>query len=123
MKHIQHEAAEQINLFEWAELQSCKYPELALMFHVPNGGSRNFYEAVNLKRQGTKAGVLDVWLPVPKGEYHGMIIEMKAGKNKPTKNQLWWIANLTKQGYYVSVCYSWREAADKIIKYLNLKEQ
>lgn len=121
-KHIQHEAAEQTALFEWAAMQEGKYPELAMMYHVPNGGSRNPYEAANLKRQGVKAGVPDVWLPVPRGEYHGLVIEMKAGSNKPTKDQLWWIANLTRQGYFVTVCYTWSAASKKIIEYLNLKE-
>lgn len=123
MRKTQREAAEQIALFEWAVMQQGKYPELAMMFHVPNGGSRNELEAANLKRQGVKAGVLDVWLPVPRGGFHGLVIEMKAGKNKPTQEQLWWIANLIKQGYYVSVSYSWKDAADKILNYLNQRSK
>jgi len=39
------EAEEQIALFEWATLQSGRFPELALLYHVPNGGSRNKIEA------------------------------------------------------------------------------
>lgn len=120
MKKIQHEAAEQGTLFEWAALQNGKYPELDMLFHVPNGGSRNAVEAANLKRQGVKAGVPDIFLPVARGEYHGMAIEMKAGKNRPTKEQLRWIANLTRQGYFVTVCYSWKAAAESIIKYLEM---
>lgn len=123
MRKTQREAAEQIALFEWAAMQQGKYPELAMMFHVPNGGSRNELEAANLKRQGVKAGVLDVWLPVPRGGFHGLVIEMKAGKNKPTQEQLWWIANLIKQGYYVSVSYSWKDASDKILNYLNQRSK
>lgn len=122
MKKIQHEAAEQETLFEWAALQNGKHPELDMLFHIPNGGSRNAIEAANLKRQGVKAGVPDILLPVARGEFHGMAIEMKAGKNRPTKEQLRWLANLTRQGYFVAVCYSWEEAAEKIIKYLEMGE-
>ena len=35
------EAQEQSDLFRWADLAKGKYPELTLMFHIPNGGSRN----------------------------------------------------------------------------------
>lgn len=33
------EAQEQMTLFSWAAMQSGKYPELNLLYHVPNGGS------------------------------------------------------------------------------------
>lgn len=46
------EAEEQIALFEWAALQSGRFPELALLYHVPNGGSRNKIEAARLRAQG-----------------------------------------------------------------------
>ena len=77
MAYIPLEAEEQAALFQWAEYQSGKYPELALMYHVPNGGSRNKAEAANLKRQGVKSGVPDVCLPVPRGNSHGAYIELK----------------------------------------------
>ena len=35
---IPTEAEEQIALFEWARLQTGRFPELALLYHVPNGG-------------------------------------------------------------------------------------
>lgn len=47
--HTQHEAAEQEALFRWASYQYGIYPELRLMHHIPNGGSRNKQEASNLK--------------------------------------------------------------------------
>ena len=31
------EAQEQMTLFSWAAMQSGKYPELNLLYHVPNG--------------------------------------------------------------------------------------
>ena len=50
------ESQEQINLFQWANLQSCKIPELKLLFHIPNGGKRNIVTARRLKAEGVKAG-------------------------------------------------------------------
>ena len=50
MNHL--EDNEQITLFRWADLQSGKYPELSLMFHIPNGGKRNAREAARFKQMG-----------------------------------------------------------------------
>lgn len=122
-KKYQWEAAQQQTLFEWAALMEAKVPELRLMYHVPNGGSRNSLEAANLKRQGVKAGVPDVCLPVARGEYHSLYIEMKAEKNKPTQKQMEWLEALNKQGYATAVCYSWEEAAKLIQSYLKGEEK
>lgn len=121
MRHNQYEAAEQIKLFRWVDLVINHYPELKLLHHIPNGGSRNELEAVNLKKQGVRAGVPDLCLPVARGRYHGLYIEMKAGKNKPTEKQLQWIDDLRKQGYAVSICWSFDAARQELEKYLNLE--
>lgn len=120
MRHNQYEAAEQIKLFRWAEWAANQYPELELLYHIPNGGSRNTLEAAILKRQGVKAGVPDLCLPAPKGKYHGLYIEMKYGDNKPTKKQQRWIEMLKRQGYAVSICWSCEAAVEEIEKYLKL---
>lgn len=91
------------------------------MHHIPNGGKRDSTTAKMLKAEGVKAGVPDICLPVARGKYHGMYIEMKCGKNKPTENQLWWQVALRRQGYFAIVSYGWEDAADWILKYLNLK--
>lgn len=116
------ESEEQQTLFQWAAIMQSRLPELALLHHIPNGGQRAVTTAKRLKAEGVKAGVPDVSLPVPKGIYHGLYVEMKAGKNKPTPQQLWWMQQLTRQGYFVTVAYGWKTAADAIEKYLNLKE-
>lgn len=112
------EAQEQENLITWCNLQSGKYPELNLIFHIPNGGSRNKIEAFNLKKQGVKAGVPDLFLPVAKKGYYGLFIEMKVKNNKPTENQKKWLSKFTEQGYLTKVCYSFEEAQKTIINYL-----
>lgn len=116
MKQPEHLA--QAALFRWAGYQSKRPPELALMFAIPNGGYRHPAAAAKLMAEGVKAGVPDVCLPVPRGEYHGLWIEMKAGRNKPTANQIWWHMHLTQQGYRVAVCYGWEAAIEVIEEYL-----
>lgn len=82
------------------------------------GRKRDKRTAVALKRQGVKAGVPDICLPVARNGYHGLYIELKAGKNKATKNQEKWQVFLNDQGYYAVICYGWREAAKVIEEYL-----
>ena len=120
-QNIQHEADEQIKLFNWIAFMRVPYPALDMLYHIPNGGSRNTKEAAHLKHQGVRAGVPDLCLPVPSGKYHGLYIELKYGKNKPTDKQKEWIVKLRKQGYCAEVCYGWLEASDTICKYLNIK--
>lgn len=114
------EAQEQAALFEWAAWNVGKYPELALMFHVPNGGSRNAIEAANLKRQGVKAGVPDIFLPAARGIWHGLFIELKVGKNKTSEKQKEWLKKLNEQKYLACVCWSWEEARTTIECYLSI---
>lgn len=115
------EAEEQVALFRWAaDFAKIKYPELDLLYHVPNGGSRNAIEARHLRQQGVKAGVPDMCLPVARGKWHGLYIELKAGKNKTTQLQDMWLENLRKQGYVAEVCYGWRQAAEVLEVYLNM---
>lgn len=55
-----------------------------LVFAVPNGGSRNLFEARNLKNEGVMAGVSDLILVL-----NGVVIflELKAGRNKQQESQ------------------------------------
>ena len=114
------EATEQEALIEWCGWHEGRHPELKLIFHIPNGGSRNTIEAANLKRQGVKAGVPDLCLPVPKNGYHGLYIEMKYGRNKTSEKQEEWLKALWEQGYYVAVCYGAEEAERLIASYLQM---
>lgn len=100
----QREASEQITVISYCTMRN--FP----VFHIPNGGSRNSREAAHLKRQGVKAGVPDLFFPAALRGFHGLFIEMKAGKNKTTEKQDEWIALLTESGYCVRVCYGFEEA-------------
>ena len=115
------ESEEQVMVMNWAKLQMGKYPELRLLYHIPNGGYRNEFEAVNLKKQGVKSGVPDLTLPVARGGYFGLYIELKADeKGKVSKNQEEWIKALRDQGYRAGVCYGADQAIYVIKKYLSL---
>lgn len=110
------EAQEQMTLFSWAAMQSGKYPELNLLYHVPNGGSRHKAEAGRLRAEGVKAGVPDLCLPVARGQYHGLYIELKRQRGGRTSDhQSEWLDALSAQGYKAALCYGWEQAAGTII--------
>lgn len=111
----------QANFFTWAALQSGKYPDLAKMFAIPNGGLRNKIVAAKLKREGVKAGVLDVQLPVARGGFIGFWIEFKIKPNKCTPAQAERIAQLRADGHNVHVCYEMEEAIAAVVGYLKQK--
>ncbi len=106
------EAQEQEAVVEYCDI--LKIP----IFHIPNGGKRKASEAAHLKRQGVRAGVPDLFVPVACGQYHGLFIEMKAGKNKPTEKQIKWLSLLREQGYCAYVCVGSESAMRLIRKYL-----
>jgi len=116
MLHL--ESDNQIALFQWARLAQTKYPELSLLHSIPNGGKRNAREAARLKREGAKAGVSDIFLPVARKGFHGLYIELKVKGGKLSENQKWWTEETWKQGYYSTVCFGWIEAKDVIERYL-----
>ena len=112
------ESTEQITLIDWCNINICKYPELELLYHIPNGGRRSKVEAVRLKHEGVKKGVPDLCLPVARGNYHGLYIEMKYDKGKTSKEQKEWLNKLNKQGYKAVVCYGFEEAREIIENYM-----
>lgn len=109
----------QCALFQWAEVATQSIPELEFMYANTNGGKRDIGTAVKLKKEGQKPGVPDIFLPVPKGGYHGLYIELKVGTNKPTKKQQKYLRFLAEQGYCTYVARDdWREPARVIMEYL-----
>lgn len=112
------EDTEQMGVIDWANWNTGRFPELQLLFHVPNGGKRNAAEAARFKAMGVKAGVPDLCLPVPMNGFAGLYIEMKYGKNRTTKEQEKWIEALRQQGYKVAVCYGGVAATKELESYL-----
>jgi hypothetical protein len=115
------EHEEQCALFAWAAAHEAEYPALKLLFAVPNGGYRHAATAAALKAEGVKAGVPDIFLPVPRWDrFNGLWIELKRAdrSNGPTEAQTWWIEQLRKQGYMAVVCYGAEEAIHVIRHYL-----
>lgn len=109
------EKDEMIALFDWASYR----PDLRLMYHITNEGRRSVQHTQSLLRQGMKPGVPDICLPVAKGRYHGLYIELKrkyGGRTSPEQKA--WQAALLKEGYAACVCKGFEEAKETIDWYM-----
>lgn len=120
-----HQAA----LFCWCALNP-QYPELRWLFAIPNGAKRDKITANRLKATGVKRGVLDTFLPVRRGQFSGLWIELKKIELKPKRatskggvsdEQDEWKTHLLSQGFGVYVAYGWEDARDCLINYLEWK--
>lgn len=127
---VQTEHDIQSTLIAWADLVSLnEFPELAFLFAIPNGAklpylkkgnSRWSPEASRLLNEGMKPGVPDLCLPVPRGRYHGLFLEMKREDGKVRPDQEKWIAVLRSQGYFADIAWSFEQAQGILVQYLSL---
>jgi hypothetical protein len=102
---------EQVAVINWADAMSYKYPELSLLYAVPNAAKRSPKLAAYMKAEGLKAGVPDLCLPVARKGYNGLYIEMKKkGGRNPMPVQDRWLTALANEGY-MAVCCKGRDAA------------
>ena len=125
------ESGEQKALLCWCALNASQYPQLKWLFHIPNGGLRSKATAANMRAMGVKSGVPDLCLPIKRGPWSGLYIELKkidlkpVGKRKrkaTSDEQDAWIKHLKLQGYGAMVCYGWEEARSALVQYLEWKE-
>lgn len=114
------EAQEQEALFEWKAIAMRKDPRLALLHAIPNGGWRHPAVGAAMKRQGVLAGMPDVHLPVSRGGYHSLYVELKriGCGNDLSREQKEVIGALRVVGNAVHVCEGWEEARNVIESYL-----
>jgi len=123
------ESAQCKALEKWREYQECAWPELAWLFHIPNGGNRTALQGAILKAEGVKAGVWDYHLPVSRKGSTGLWIEMKAEGREKEKNggltdkQEKFGNFVRSQGAKTNVCYTAQEAIDVINAYLRMPKQ
>ena len=113
------EYSEQCALMQWAELESKKFPVLSLLFASQNGLRLPIGLAVKAKKAGMRKGVPDLFLPVARGKYHGLFVELKRIRSyKVSDEQGEWIERLWGEGYHAVVCCGWKEASECIVRYL-----
>lgn len=81
-----------------------QYPDV-IFLTVQSEGKRTPKNAAIAKAMGLTAGLPDVIIPEPLGEYTGLAIELKVGTNKLSKEQSIMLARLKKKGWAILVAY------------------
>jgi len=115
MKRVPSEHDEQAVILAWARAMRGQYPELALLFAVPNGARTSYSQAKRLKAEGMQAGVPDLCLPVARKGWHAMYLEVKRQKGgRVSEMQRWWGERLRQEGNFVVVV----RGAERGIHYL-----
>ena len=105
----------QVECLRWLRLA---YPSV-LCYAIPNGGQRNAIVAAKLKEEGATAGIPDMHIPIPKGGYASLYIEMKNGKaGRLSEHQKEIIQRLQDYGNKVVVCRTFDEFRKEIDEYL-----
>lgn len=95
------------------------YPD-SRIFAIPNGGHRSKSQGMLLKATGVAAGVPDLFIPQPSGDFFGLFIEMKVRDGgSVSKEQKDWISHLEAKGYRAIVCKGFEEAKGEIECYLS----
>jgi len=117
----QEEYDTQCAVFKWELTERVRHPELKFMFSTLNGVRLTVGGAVKAKKAGNKKGVLDIWLPVKRGKYSGLVIELKKEiGGVVSKEQKEWIAFLNEQGFMAVVCRGFVETVTEIKTYLSM---
>jgi uncharacterized protein YecT (DUF1311 family) len=60
-------------------------------------------------------------LPVARGQYHGLYLELKSAGGRLQESQRAWLDELNKQGYKAATAFGFNEARQVIEDYLNEK--
>lgn len=116
---VPDEHREQCWLIQWCRSQARVHPALAMIYAIPNGGKRHPVVANKLRAEGVRSGVPDLCLPVARGTWHGLYIEMKRRRGGTvSEDQHGWLVALRKEGYRTEVCKGWEVARDVLMDYL-----
>lgn len=79
------------------------------VFAVPNGGSRNLREAVNLKAQGVLAGVSDLILLLPNRKVYFIELKNPNGKGRQSPAQREFEENVRAMGHEYLIWDKWQQ--------------
>jgi len=116
------ESQTQIAYFVILALAESKYPQLKWVHASMNGASASSKAAAaQRKRQGQKAGVADIFIPVARRGYHGCWIELKIKPNKLSESQIAFLAEMKANGYDTHTAWSLADLLAITEQYLSIK--
>lgn len=98
-------------IVKWLDLMNYDF------FAIPNGGLRNIRVATQLKAEGVKSGVADLFICKPNANYHGLFVELKIGTNKQQPSQVAFEQVVKKHGYQYVVVKSLDQMIEVLKQY------
>jgi hypothetical protein len=89
---------------------------------ITNEGRKSYWLGLRHKAEGLLVGICDLMVPVAKGKWHGVFIEMKRTHGSTvTDEQKNCIKMLTANGYYAVVAYGADHGWQLLTEYMSLE--
>lgn len=120
------ETIEQQRFFSWlkeserVQTDADTREALSWIHSIPNGAHVKKGHAARLVAEGLTAGILDIACDEPRGDYHGLRIEMKRKGGRLRLEQASYMKYLERIGIRVGLCFSWQDAARLVVEYFRL---
>ncbi len=109
------ENEDQIKLSCWLNSKNIRHNANA------NGAKRTIQAGRKLKAMGMSPGFPDIEIPIPRGKYSGLYIELKRVKGgRLSTEQRDWLVFLRSNNYYAEVAYGFHEAVEIVCTYFGL---
>ena len=96
---------------------------IGVLWSASAGGVRlSIGAARKLKQSGYRKGCPDIMIFEPRGQYHGLMIELKANRktSRPYSHQVEFVKRLKDNGYYAVVSYGFDMTMHIIKDYLSM---
>lgn len=111
------EDALQASCMQWHSIQ---YPN-DMIFSVPNGSNKSWAQRIVMKKTGLRSGVWDLFLPEPRGTYHGLFMELKTKPKKLSPEQVIFGDAVSSLGYKtVGPIYTFEQYVEAVKEYKSL---
>ncbi len=111
-----NESNEQIAAMDWLRAQ---HPKIALhTLHIGNERKATYYAGYIMKRMGVLRGASDIFMAWPSGGFHGLFVEVKSKRGRPSPDQLAFIERMRSVGYKAEVCYGAEEVINTMQQYI-----
>ena len=88
-------------------------------YAIPNGGGRTKRQAAELREEGVRPGVPDIFVSYPVGALKGLYLELKSLTGDPSREQREWLNESVDLGYAAACCRGAREAMTVWLAYVD----
>lgn len=111
----------QYQLIQWFAHTHPKLYRRGTLIAIPNAGKRGRKAAKQMKREGLWKGAADLVLFLPRGKFHGAVLEMKADGGVVSDDQSEWLEYRSEDGYHAGVAWTYDDGTRFFDEYLALE--